>query len=261
MRYTAAILLGLMLTGAASSGQAQTDDGWDFAVNGDVTVASAEYASGQTLAARCKDKVLSFILIGLPIETGATRLLDIDVGEGFHRQTWLNVPDQPMASAVRAGMVARSLRHGGEFQLKTYPSVDHPEIKRYALPLPSDSANLDRVLAACGTPLEDVRDERREIEPPLAAPPNTLPDLWASLGRPDFPSAAQRAGQENGSTIISCLVGERGSLSECRAEMETPPGFGFGATAAAMARTGRLKLGPGVEPGMILVSVTRFQLQ
>ncbi len=106
-----------------------------------------------------------------------------------------------------------------------------------------------------------MRDERREIEPPLAAPPNTLPDLWVSRGRPDFPTAAQRAGQENGSTIITCLVGQRGSLSECRAAMETRPGFGFGAAAADMARTGRLRLGPGVEPGMILVSVTRFQIQ
>lgn len=261
MQYRLSAMLGLALAAFTTVGYAQTSDGWEFSVNGDTTLAAATYGSGQSVAIRCKKDVLDVIIVGLPIASGFTRLLDIDSGDGFHRQTWATVADQPLAYAVRPEFVARSLRAGGPFTIRTYPAEDQPTRKRFVFSLPTDPANLDRVLSACGTQLEDADDTQQEIEPPAGPPPNMFPDLWVSRGIPDFPQLAQSRGQETGAAIVRCVVAEGGRLSFCRAKGEFPAGFGFGATAAAGMNTARINLGPGVEPGMIFINVVRYQLE
>jgi len=262
MKYLSAALCSLTLAALASSGHAQTNDGWKYTIDGDTTLATAAYDSGQSIAVRCKKDILDVIIIGLPVAPGLTRLLDVDSGDGFHRQTWANVPDQPVAYAVRSEFAARLLRSGGSFTIRTYPAEEQEAVKRFVLSLPTDRANLDRALAACGTPLEDAEDAQQEVEPPFdAPPPNMFPNLWVSRGTPNFPQLAQSRGQETGAAIVRCVVGEEGRLNQCRAKTESPTGFGFGASAAAALSTARINLGPGVEPGMIFINVVRYQLQ
>lgn len=56
------------------------------------------------------------------------------------------------------------------------------------------------------------------------------------LGGPGryFPDRAARTGI-SGTAVLNCLVGENGSLDDCRIVVETPDGYGFGAAARVMA--------------------------
>lgn len=50
-------------------------------------------------------------------------------------------------------------------------------------------------------------------------------------------------------------------MRDCRIERETPPGVGFGAATLAALPAARLHLGPGVEPGRIIVSRMLYRLE
>lgn len=81
------------------------------------------------------------------------------------------------------------------------------------------------------------------------------------MARPNFPDKGQRAGIETANVLFNCVVGERGALRDCRAETEIPadPG-GFVEEVLKALPSAQLKLGPGVEPGRIVVSRISFRL-
>ncbi len=212
--------------GVAGAAQAQDDD-WEFAEDAGqrLSVAAARYDGGSAIIAQCRDGALTLVMAGLP---QATEPVDFAATRADGRrdvQTWAPAPGSP--GAYRSANPARDIRFmrgGGAYVIRTAEG----EATRFGgtFDLPTQTANLDRVLTACGWPLSDDRDglalagdisltdpeagpgrrrmptrrgatsraPRREIEPPLAA------------GTP--PPAAEQT--------VSCVI--RGMhLRECRA--------------------------------------------
>lgn len=72
-----------------------------------------------------------------------------------------------------------------------------------------------------------------------ANPASTAPPSRARLSRlpaPEFPERALMAGVSEGSVTLLCRALADGSLEQCTAREETPPGLGFGESALAAVR-------------------------
>lgn len=254
---TAAFLLSALLVVAPATTQDQ--DGWTLTEASGALIASASYESGQSLVVRCRNKRLDVMMTGVPTESGAqTRRLEWAAQGGEHqRQTWLNLSDQPMIFASRPVHVARILRKGGTASVRLPASSETAQAHRYDLPLPSDADGLDQVLAACEARLDEPRDDLIEIDPPYERP-GVFPDIWQRHATPQYPNRAMSAGA--GEVLFSCIVAEAGRLRDCRIEMENPPRVGFGQATLDALSFSRVRLGPGVEPGRLVISRTLFRL-
>lgn len=253
----AATLVSALLVAAPAAVQDQ--DGWTLTEASGALIASASYESGQSFVVRCRNKRLDVMMTGVPTESGPqTRRLEWAAQGGEHqRQTWLNLADQPMIFASRPAHVARILRKGGMASVRLPASSETAQAHRYDLPLPSDPDGLDQVLAACETRLDDPRDDLIEIDPPYERP-GVFPDIWQRFAAPQYPNSAMSAGA--GEVLFSCIVAEAGRLRDCRIEMENPPRVGFGQATLDALPSSRLRLGPGVEPGRLVVSRTLYRL-
>lgn len=163
-----------------------------------------------------------------------------------------------MVFAARPVHVARILRKGGAASVRLLPTAEMSQARRYDLPLPSDGGGVDQVLTACEVRLDDPRDDLIEIDPPIEKP-GVFPDIWQRQALPAYPNSAMSAGA--GDVIFSCIVADSGRLSECRVERETPPRVGLGPATLTSLRSARLRLGPGVEPGRLIIGRQLYQLQ
>ena len=260
--YRSAILTMCLVGALATPCHAQNSDGWDYADTPAVKVASVSFGSGQSIAIRCAGGELDVMILGLPVETGGgNRLLEVGLGGAdLRRQTWLNHESAAVVYSARPAFSARYLRGGGQLTLRMTPSEAQPVIRRFQLKLPTDGLNIDRVLEVCSVPLTDARDQVFEIEPPLSPPPNLQTNLWEQLPHVNFPGTAANAGVAAGRASVSCLVGERGDLGQCRVERESPKGVGFGRETVRAFERARVRLTPGVEPGQIVIIQTMFAI-
>lgn len=257
MIATAALLSALLAVAPAA---AQDTDGWTVTEASGALIASASYESGQSFVVRCRNNRLDVMMTGVPTEPGSqTRRLEW-AAEGVERQsqTWLNLPDQPIIFASRPVHLARILRKSGTASVRLPPTAETPQARRYDLPLPSDASGVDQVLAACGARLDDPRDDLIEIDPPYERP-DVFPDIWQRHATPQYPNSAMSAGA--GDVLFSCIVAEAGRVRDCRIEMETPPRVGFGQATLDALPSSRLRLGPGVEPGRLVISRIRYRLE
>lgn len=238
---------------------AQDTDGWAITEASGALIASASYESGQSFVIRCLDGKLDVMMTGMPIETGLQfRKLEWASEGGEHqRQTWINLPDRPMVFAARPVHVARILRKGGAASVRLLPTAEMAQTRRYDLPLPSDGSGVDHVLTACEVRLDDPRDDLIEIDPPIEKP-GVFPDIWQKQAFPAYPNSAMSAGA--GDVMFSCIVADSGRLSECRVERETPPRVGFGPATLTSLLSARLRLGPGVEPGRLIIGRQLYRL-
>ena len=253
----AATLVSALLVAAPAA--AQDQDGWTLTEASGALIASASYESGQSFVVRCRNKRLDVMMTGVPTESGPqTRRLEWAAQGGEHqRQTWLNLADQPMIFASRPAHVARILRKGGMASVRLPASSETAQAHRYDLPLPSDPDGLDQVLAACETRLDDPRDDLIEIDPPYERP-GVFPDIWQRFAAPQYPNSAMSAGLGHDATEQD--LSGAGRLRDCRIEMENPPRVGFGQATLDALPSSRLRLGPGVEPGRLVVSRTLYRL-
>lgn len=252
-------LAAALITALAAPAAAQSDDGWTVTEASGALIASASYESGQSFVVRCRDRRLDVMMTGVPAEAGSKSVWFewTSAGGDRQRQTWLNLPDQPMAFAARPVHVARILRKGGPVSIRVLPTDETPRAHRYDLPLPSDGAGVEQVLAACKVRLDDPRDDLVEVDPPFERP-GVYPVAWEKLATPDYPNTAMSAGA--GEVLFSCVVAEAGRLRDCRVEQETPPRVGFGQATLAALPSARLRLGPGVEPGRLMIARMRYRL-
>lgn len=252
-------LLFAALVVAGGPAAAQDTDGWAITEASGALIASASYESGQSFVIRCLDGKLDVMMTGMPVETRAgTRWLDWASQDGSRtRQTWINIPDRPILFAVRPVHVARSLQKSGPVSIRLLPTSETPQARRYDLPLPADGSGVDQVLAACAVRLDDPRDDLIEIDPPIEKP-GVFPDIWQKHGLPNYPNSAISAGA--GEVLFSCIVAEGGRLRDCRIERESPPRVGFGQASLTSLRSARLRLGPGVEPGRLIISRQLYRL-
>lgn len=194
--------LALVLAPAPSA-SAQLDDDWEFAEDASrsLTIAVARYAAGQSIVAQCTDGELKIVVVGLPARTGTSHRMDATRSDGAtDTQTWQVGERQRLISSVPA-RDARFLRVGGELRLRS--SDGQPSPISASFDLPTEHANLDRVLTACGYSLEDDRDAIPRADPALR------------LAR--APRKGEAGGQPGLSVEVSCII-QGGAYRECRAD-------------------------------------------
>lgn len=185
---------------------AQTDDDWEFAEDTalELTVAAARYDAGISIIAQCSRNKMTVSLVGLPATTAPSRRLDATRSDGaVDAQTW-EVREGGALSSTLPARDGRFLRVGGELRLRS-AAGQTPSIAA-SFDLPTQHANLDRVLTACGYALEDDRD----------ALPRADPDL--RLVR--RPSRGSTGGRPGISHEISCIIRD-GAYSACRTDRTT----------------------------------------
>jgi len=89
-----------------------------------------------------------------------------------------------------------------------------------------------------------------------AAPPETSPEpapevnaegqmitspAWLQAPQPEYPRAAQRAGEESGRVRLECRTNTEGRLHACRIAEEAPAGVGFGQEAVKATAKARVR--------------------
>lgn len=235
-RVVIAALCATLGAGHAGAAVAQDDD-WEFQEDSarNLTVAAVRYDSGAAIVVQCRAGALTAVLAGLTLSTEGLEL-QATRGDGRHDiQTWAPAG---AAGAFRSETTARDVRFmrgGGSYSLRTPGGAATP--LRADFDLPPHSANLDRVLTACGWALADDRDliarAGREI---------LLTDPDARPSRNRRGSSRSRAGGGGRSeppqrpesdplppppaeAQISCIIRDM-RLTECRADHPPAPGAG-----------------------------------
>jgi len=217
-----ASLCALMcVTGPAAAAQ---DDDWEFAEDTaqQLTVAAARYDGGQMIVAQCRRGGLTLVITGLPEGEGMLRLAATRADGRSASQIWTTAGAPGAYRSVSPGREARFMRGGGAYVVSA--AADAPTALRATFDLPANSANLDRVLTACGWALEDDRDllaeaevlldrPRRGREPPPYRPP-AVPEREVSCivremrlqdCRPDHPPYA---GASNLRSVLRAVQGQ-----------------------------------------------------
>lgn len=220
--------LGLVAAASLGLATAQASDDWDFSADPTTNsaVASIEYGGGVSLYVTCRSGYVMVLLGGIPANADAERAFIATRADGTSRTTtWLPTTGSPLLRSYSA-RTARFLKGGGGLTLRSAPG--EPQPARLAFDLPSQSANLDRVLTACNYATVDDRDER------VFQGPDVLADL-----RMEIPSAALR--EHPSLTVdISCVVSS-GRLIECRSDHQTPHAPEAGAITARAVNGTRLR--------------------
>lgn len=215
MRFTVSMLAATLAVQPMTA-FAQDDD-WEFQQDAGrkLTVAAVRYDDGKAIIARCQDGDLKLVVVGLPQMTEPVVYLEGRRPDGRQdTQVW-NPQSGEGVAALSSGVPARDirfLRGGGAWGIRTLP--DAPRAMRATLDLPSQSANLDRVLVECQRSLQDDRDtlpRARFRAAEAAAQPDTKPR------RP------VRRGQVVGVAEISCIIRDL-RYTDCRADYERPEG-------------------------------------
>lgn len=195
MRPTLIAALCATLCAGPTAAMAQDDDDWEFQHEASLnqTVAAVRYDGGVAIVVQCRNRALSAALIGMPGGVGG---LEVQAGRADGRtdiQTWAPGPAPGILMSTVPARDIRFMRGGGLYTVRT--ADDAPRALRTNFDLPTQSANLDRVLSACGWSLTDDRDQlaragRSEISfrNPNAPPPRAPPrGRGARPGLPEAP--------------------------------------------------------------------------
>jgi hypothetical protein len=233
-------LTGVLGAGVLAAGllcapaMAQETDDWELGQDAlrQMTRATVQYDGGKAIVVQCQAGVLKVVLIGLPATTAPTRHLDASRADGRRdRQGWFAEPGQTAFTSTVSGRDARFLRGGGLFELRSAAGDATPV--RASFDLPTQNANLDRVLAACGYAATDDRDAiqrtgedlKTEWEAEHANDPPPLPRMARSRSisgaarrpsRPDTPPTPP----ERKPAEMSCIV-RAAVFADCRFDHTT----------------------------------------
>ncbi|RZJ97215.1 MAG: hypothetical protein EON88_03615 [Brevundimonas sp.] len=143
--------------GVATGASAQDDD-WEFqqdAARG-IAIAAARYDAGQIVVVQCRDNKLTAVLAGLPTGEGPLHLSATRADGRSISQTLVSGGAPGAWRVSSPGRDIRFLRGGGLYSIQTTAGAT-PAV-RASFDLPTQSANLDRVLTACGWATTDDRD-------------------------------------------------------------------------------------------------------
>ena len=234
-----AMTVGLGMTTAAAA----QDDDWEFQQDPahNIAIAVARYDAGQMIVVQCRDNKLTAVLAGLPAATAPLELSANRADGRSDQQIWAPAG---APGAYRSGVSARDIRFmkgGGLYSVRTGEGAE--TAFRGAFDLPTQSANLDRVLTACGWATTDERDrlamatgislvnpeggDRRRTRTQRGA---TSRSPRREIAPPPAPSAPPPAEQ-----LVSCVVRDL-HLRECRVEH---PGSAAALQPALRAYEGR----------------------
>ncbi|HYC73536.1 energy transducer TonB [Brevundimonas sp.] len=267
--WRAAIVAAVIALVAAPANAQQPGDDWDLIVDEsqDMMLAVVGYSSGQTLAVRCRDGDLELLLSGLPpLEgttpqtlEGGTRRIEAAYSDGrVEAGYWFSSGDGSLVFSPVPRLDARRLRQGGALQLSVAVDADPTApLRRYALDLPTDTANLDQVLAACDAGRPEARDEMAR----WSIPPEAGVDFWRRHPAPRYPETAAHLG--SGFVVFSCISAGNGRLTDCRTERESHHRrFRFGEEALKSLRDARIAPADegGPPAGRLIIATIRFRL-
>ena len=196
MKPTLLAALCAILCAGPSLALAQDEDDWEFQHEPSLnqTVAAVRYDAGVAIVVQCRDNALSAALVGMPAGVGGIEVQARRADGRADVQTWVPGP-QPgvMLSAVPARDI-RFMRGGGLYSVRTVDGA--PRALRTNFDLPTQSANLDRDLTACGWGLTDDRDlltrasQAVSFRDPDARPRERPRGRGARPGVPDAPEPA-----------------------------------------------------------------------
>lgn len=214
-----AVGLGLATTAVAQ------DDDWEFQEDAarHISVAAVRYDGGAAIVVQCRDGALTAVLAGMPAGVESVALQATRADGRSDQQTWVSAGAAGALRSTQAHRDARFMRGGGAFAVRT-AAGETPSFTS-SFDLPAQSANLDKVLTACGWALTDDRDAipRAEGEITLVNPHRATPRRSRSVqnlpSRPRAPAEAP-AGPPSLPPIerqVSCIVRDR-TATECRAD-------------------------------------------
>jgi hypothetical protein len=175
---------------------AQDEDDWEFQHEASLnqTVAAVRYDAGVAIVVQCRDRALSLALVGMPAGVGGLEVQARRADGRTDLQTWVPGPAPGILMSSVPARDIRFLRGGRLYSVRTVDGP--PRALRTNFDLPTQSANLDRVLTACGWGLTDDRDQltRASLEisfrDPDARPRERPRGRGARAGMPDAPEPA-----------------------------------------------------------------------
>lgn len=220
----------LVPAGLTTNPLMRQDDDWEFAADAarNLSVAAVRYEDGKAVVVQCAPVGLRVVLVGLPASPERTRVMSVSRADGrSDTQTWFAEPGVAAMTASVNGRDARFLRGGGRFELRSQAGSAAPV--HAIFDLPTQNANLDRVLAACGYASVDERDL-------LSRSGDDLKSQWEAdhaeeIARGPRPNAETRSRSVSGGARpqsrgpstpppptpvdLSCVVRD-GALADCR---------------------------------------------
>jgi hypothetical protein len=144
-----AALCAILFAGTSAAAFAQDEDDWEFQEDParNLSVAAVRYDGGASVIVLCRDGVLTTVLTGLP----TTDRIELQAARQDGRsdsQIWLAAGQPGALRSSDPEKDARFLRGGGPYRLQT--AEGQTPALRTVFDLPTQFANLDRVLTACG---------------------------------------------------------------------------------------------------------------
>ena len=231
MRLTLIAALCAFVCAGPTAAMAQDEDDWEFQHEASLnqTVAAVRYDAGVAIVVQCRDNALSLALVGMPAGVGG---LEVQARRSDGRtdlQTWAPGPAPGILLSTVPARDIRFMRGGGLYSVRTVEGA--PRALRTNFDLPTQSANLDRVLTACGWGLTDDRGQLIRAGSEVSfrdpdAPPVRLPQprrgRGARSGMPDVPEAPAPGVPvlEPAESQISCVLRAM-RLTVCR--LDHPP--------------------------------------
>lgn len=225
----AAALCTLLTAGYAAGAMAQSNDDWEFAEDParQLTVAASRYDNGPSIIVQCRAGGLAAMLIGMPAGTEKIELTATRADGRTDVQTWRPAGSPGMFQSSVAARDMRFMRGGGAYAVRTADGAAQPFNATFDLP--AQSANLDRVLTACGWTLTDDRDLLARAtgasltdpdDAPRQAPRSRTRSISERQRQPQPPARPAGPAQEvirPAEEQISCIV-RNGRVEDCRAD-------------------------------------------
>ena len=227
----------LPILAIAGSALAQDQEDWQFHRDDREKVVAAflPTTTGLAILVRCQRGALTAFVAGLPEDKSETRTIGLAVGdEELRDATWTSGSEGTSAFSDLPAPFARSLREGGQVQMRVPGAAEDGRAVRYVLDLPPSTEAIDQTLTACDRPLVDPRDAELD-----AVGENGLPTdlVWDERPRSRFPNTRYARGL----AVLSCIAAEDGRARDCVIETEHPHDGRFGQAALESMKTARLK--------------------
>lgn len=221
-----------VVLGAGQAAAMPQDDDWEFQEDPaqNLMVAAVRYEAGAAIVVQCRAGALTAVLVGLTPAPGGLELNAARADGRQDLQAWAPAGSPGAFRSETAARDVRFMRGGGRYSLRTAEGA--ATRLRADFDLPTQSANLDRVLTGCGWALTDDRDVIARVGNEVSlndpnAPPSrrrrgpSRPRAEGS-GRAETPDSGPPA-PPPAETQVSCIIRNL-RLTECRGDHPPAPG-------------------------------------
>ncbi|MGZ9099448.1 MAG: hypothetical protein ACXW3O_07070 [Brevundimonas sp.] len=158
MKSTLIAALCASLCAGPTAALVQDEDDWEFQHEPSLNqmVAAVRYDAGVAIVVQCRDGALSAALVGMPPVPERFELKATRADGRSDTQAWVPGAGPGVFLSTVPARDIRFMRGGGLYSVRTEDGA--ARALRTDFDLPTQSANLDRVLTACGWALTDDRD-------------------------------------------------------------------------------------------------------